>query len=101
MDPALLNAIAEPNRFRIVELLREQPCSVNDIVTSLGLNQPQVSKHLRHLAESGIVTVRPLAQQRIYALNPEPFNRFEHWVHSFHQHWDKKLDSLEIYLKKG
>ena len=67
-----LQALAEPNRFQIVELLRDGPRPVGDMVHRLGLRQPQVSKHLRVLSDAGLVDVRVDAQRRIYALRPEP-----------------------------
>jgi DNA-binding transcriptional ArsR family regulator len=63
-----LRALAEPNRFQIVELLREGPQPVGDLVHRLKLRQPQVSKHLRVLSEAGLVEVRVDAQRRIYEL---------------------------------
>ena len=73
MNAATLSALAEPNRLRIVELLRDKPRSVNEIATRLALRQPQVSKHLRVLNSAGLVRARPVAQQRIYQLQPKPF----------------------------
>jgi DNA-binding transcriptional ArsR family regulator len=67
-----LQALAEPNRFQIVELLRDGPRSVGDMVHRLGLRQPQVSKHLRVLSDAGLVDVRVDAQRRIYALRKIP-----------------------------
>ena len=101
MDASLFTALAEPNRLKIVELLRTQPRSVNEIALLLKLRQPQVSKHLHALAAAGLVTVQPVAQQRIYALNPEAFLPLENWVHSFHKQWNERLDNLDNYLKKG
>ena len=62
---ATLTALAEPNRLRIVELLRDRPRPVVEIAKRLRLRQPQVSKHLRVLSDAGLVDVRPVAQQRI------------------------------------
>ncbi len=101
MNTATFRALAEPNRLRIIELLRDQPRSVNEIALLLQLRQPQASKHLHTLAETGLVTIRPLAQQRIYALQPEPFLRLEDWANSFQQYWGQRLDNLESHLKKG
>jgi DNA-binding transcriptional ArsR family regulator len=64
-------ALSEPNRYRIVELLRSGPRPVNDIGGRLRLNQPQVSKHLRVLKQAGLVEVQPRAQQRLYELRPQ------------------------------
>ncbi|MDB5175685.1 MAG: TrmB family transcriptional regulator [Candidatus Saccharibacteria bacterium] len=101
MDATIFNALAEPSRLKIVELLRVQPRSVNEVALLLKLRQPQVSKHLHTLAEAGLVTVQPIAQQRIYMLQPEPFVRLEDWANSFQHYWDQQLDSLENHLKKG
>jgi DNA-binding transcriptional ArsR family regulator len=101
MDALTFTALAEPNRLKIVELLREQPRSVNEIALLLKLRQPQASKHLQALAAAGLVTVRPVAQQRIYALRPERFRQIENWVNSFQQSWNQRLDNLDNYLKKG
>ena len=101
MNATTFAALAEPTRLRIVELLRVEPRSVNQVAESLGLRQPQASKHLRALTEAGLVSVTPQAQQRIYALNPEPFIRLENWADSFQRHWDTTLTNLETYLKKG
>jgi len=68
-----LSALSEPNRLRIVELLREGPLSVGEIADRLGLNHPQASKHLRVLSDAGIVEVHAIANRRIYKLRPEPF----------------------------
>ena len=96
-----LGALAEPNRLRIVELLRAGPSSVNDIVQSLDMAQPLVSKHLRVLREAGIVRARPQAQQRLYELQAAPFEHLETWVSSFRQLWANRLDPLNAYLQEA
>jgi DNA-binding transcriptional ArsR family regulator len=68
-------ALAEPSRFRIVELLRSGPRAVNEIGQRLRLNQPQVSKHLRMLKEAGLVEVEARAQQRLYELRAAPLRQ--------------------------
>jgi DNA-binding transcriptional ArsR family regulator len=87
-------ALGEPSRLRIVELLRGGPRSVGEIADVLGIRQPQVSKHLRVLGDSGIVAVRPLAKRRIYHLEAEPFEAIVHWVDSFERLWHARLDAL-------
>lgn len=101
MDASTFSALAEPNRLKIVELLREKPRSVNEIALLLQRRQPQVSKHLHALAAAGLVTVQPVAQQRIYALKAEPFLQIEDWASSFQKQWSQRLDTLEKYLNKG
>ena len=72
-----LRALAEPHRFHIVELLRDGPRPVGDVVNHLGLRQPQVSKHLRVLSDAGLVDVRVDAQRRIYTLRAAPLQELE------------------------
>ena len=93
---ATFSALAEPNRYQIVELLRQRPLPVGQIADRLKLQQPQVSKHLRVLSEAGLVEVRPLAQQRIYALRPEPLKELEEWVQRYKRLWDERMDRLEV-----
>ncbi len=98
MQAATFVALGEPSRLRIVELLRRGPSSVTEIAESLGIRQPQVSKHLRVLSEAGIVAAEALARRRIYHLRAEPFEQLAHWVDSFEQTWEARLDSLGAYL---
>jgi len=100
MKTAFMTALAEPNRMRIVELLREGPCSVGEIARRLQLRQPQVSKHLRVLSEAGIVKVQPIAQQRVYRLEAAPFNEFDRWVETFRQVWETRFDNLDEVLQE-
>lgn len=95
-----LSAISEPNRLRIIEMLRERPRTVNEIVDGLGLPQPLVSKHLRVLREAGIVQVRARAQQRVYELRAAPFQKLDAWVGTFRQLWEGRLDRLDGYLQE-
>jgi len=94
-----LTALAERNRFRIVEALRKGPKPVGELVEELHLPQPLVSKHLRVLRQAHIVRVRPRAQQRLYELEPGPFQELESWVSGFHRLWEDRLDTLDEYLK--
>jgi DNA-binding transcriptional ArsR family regulator len=92
---ATLTALAEPNRLRIVELLRDRPRPVGEIAKRLRLRQPQVSKHLRVLSDAGLVDVRPVAQQRIYQLRTEPFNELDKWLETFRRRMGDRFDRLD------
>lgn len=94
-----LSAIAEPNRMRIVELLREGPRPVGEIAGRLRLRQPQVSKHLRILRDAGLVNVHPVAQQRFYQLQAKPFQELDGWLGTFRRIWETRLDTLDGYLQ--
>ena len=95
-----LTALAEPNRLQIVELLLDGPRPVGEIVDKLGLRQPQVSKHLRVLSDAGLVDVRPVAQQRIYSLKPQPFRELDDWLRSYRRLWEQRHDRLESVLQE-
>lgn len=99
IDAATFAALGEPSRLRIVDLLRNGPLSVGEIVEALGIRQPQVSKHLRVLGESGIVTVEPRQRHRFYRLRPERFDAVGRWAHSFEALWEARLDSLGAFLQ--
>jgi DNA-binding transcriptional ArsR family regulator len=92
-------ALGEPNRFRIVELLRVGPLPVNDIGERLQLNQPQVSKHLRVLKEAGLVDVQPRAQQRLYELRAQPLRQLHDWLERYRQLWDARAEELDKVIK--
>ena len=95
-----LGALAEPNRLRIVELLRSGPRTVNEIVERLDMPQPLVSKHLRVLRQAGLVRARPQGQQRLYELQAAPFRELNSWVSTFQQLWEGRLDNLDRYLQQ-
>lgn len=94
-----LSALAEPNRLRIVELLRAGPQPVGEISERLRLRQPQVSKHLQLLKEVGLVGVQPVAQQRVYQLRPEPFRELHAWVEAYRDLWEARFDDLAVVIE--
>src|SRR5216117_2976796 len=94
------SALAEPNRLQIVELLRHRPLPVGQIAERLRLGQPQVSKHLRVLSEAGLVQVHPVAQQRIYALRPEPLRELDRWLEQFRRSWEDRFDRVDDVLRE-
>jgi len=101
---ATLRALAEPNRFQIVELLRRGPRPVGEMVHRLRLRQSQVSKHLRVLSDAGLVDVRVDAQRRIYARRPAPLRELEAWLERYRRLWEEnfqRLDALLDELKTG
>src|ERR1700682_1009708 len=93
-----LKALAEPNRLHIVELLRDGPRPVGDMVHRLHLRQPQVSKHLRVLSNAGLVDVRVDAQRRIYGLRPAPLQELEVWLERCRHLWESNFQRLDALL---
>ena len=92
------NAVAEPRRRQILDLLAEGERPVNDLVERLGLAQPQVSKHLRVLREVGLVDVRDEGRRRFYRLNGEPLKPIHDWVGAFEQAWTERFEALDVVL---
>jgi DNA-binding transcriptional ArsR family regulator len=92
------NALADPHRRAMLELLRERPRAVGELVERLGLSQPGTSKHLRVLREAGLVSARADAQRRVYQLDGEPLRELDHWLEPYRSFWSERLDALERHL---
>lgn len=92
-------ALAEPSRRQILDLLRERERPVGELVDSLRLSQPGVSKHLRVLREAGLVEVRPEGRRRVYALRAAPLAEVADWLAPYREHWTGRLDALERHLE--
>jgi len=96
-----LSALAEPNRFNIIELLRDYGAmTVTEIAQKLGLRLPQSSKHLHVLAEAGLVNVKVDANRRIYSLCPTPLIEMNNWLETFIQIKEEQFDQFEELLKR-
>jgi DNA-binding transcriptional ArsR family regulator len=95
---AILDVLAEPHRRRILDLVREEPRAVNEIVAAVGLTQPGTSKHLRVLREAGLVEVRPDGRRRLYALRSDPLQELDAWLAPYRRLWAGRLDALERHL---
>ena len=97
---SVFEVVAEPNRRRILDLLRGGRRSVNEIVAELALPQPAVSKHLRVLRETRLVDVEQDAQRRLYRLRHEPLLEVEAWLAPYRRFWSGRLDALERHLDR-
>lgn len=92
------NAVAEPRRRQILDVLAAGERPVNDLVEILRLAQPQVSKHLRVLREVGLVDVRDEGRQRVYRLNGQPLKPIRDWVATFEETWNERFDAIDAVL---
>lgn len=92
------NAIAEPRRRKILDVLVEGERSVSDIVTELPVSQPQVSKHLKVLKEVGLVQSRKEGKQHVYRLNAIALKPIHDWLEDYERLWNERLDRLDGYL---
>ena len=93
------NAVAEPQRRRILEVLARGEQSVNELVSRLRLEQPQVSKHLRVLREVGLVEARVDGRQRLYRLEGKQLKPIHEWVRKFEQTWNERFDAMDEVLE--
>ncbi|WP_284748386.1 ArsR/SmtB family transcription factor [Amycolatopsis sp. RTGN1] len=89
------NAVAEPRRRQILDVLMTGERSVGDLVDVLGLAQPQVSKHLRVLREVGAVDVRDEGRQRVYRLNGAALKPIHDWVKRYERTWSERFELLD------
>ena len=94
------NAVAEPRRRQILDLLAGGERPVNDLVALLGLAQPLVSKHLRVLREVGLVQVRDAGRQRMYRLDGRPLQPIHDWVKTYERTWSQRFDRLDVVLEE-
>ena len=98
MSATAFEVLAEPNRRRILDLLRTQERPVGDLVSALRVSQPAVSKHLRVLRDAGMVDVRIDAQRRLYRVRTEPLRELDEWLQPYRELWASRLDALERHL---
>ncbi len=96
----VFNAVAEPRRRDILDILVTGERPVNDLVQLLGLAQPQVSKHLRVLREVGVVDVRDEGRQRLYRLNGHALKPIHDWVKNYERSWSERFDRLDAVLEE-
>jgi DNA-binding transcriptional ArsR family regulator len=94
------NAVAEPRRRQILDVLAGGERPVNDLVSRLGLAQPQVSKHLKVLREVGLVDVRDEGRQRMYRLNGHSLKPIHDWVKNYERTWSERFEALDDVLEE-
>src|SRR4051794_29673931 len=94
-------ALAEPHRRDILGMLRTGERSVGELVSSLPLSQPGVSKHLRVLREAGLVAVRSDGRRRVYALEAAPLAEVDAFLAPYRAFWEDRLDALERHLQEN
>jgi DNA-binding transcriptional ArsR family regulator len=100
MQLDVFQALADPTRRRIVQVLLHGEHQVGDVVVRAGVHQSGVSRHLRILHQAGFVSMRPDGQRRMYALRPEPFRELEGWLTPYRKLWEARLDRLGAALEK-
>jgi DNA-binding transcriptional ArsR family regulator len=96
-----LEAMADPTRLRIVELLAERELSAGELAAGFDSSRPAVSRHLRVLRELGLISCRTVAQRRIYRLEPGPLQELATWVERWRPFWANRLDALDTEVRRG
>jgi len=94
-------ALADPTRRRIVELLAERDRSAGELAAQFSTSRPAVSRHLRVLREHGLVRARSEAQRRVYSLDPAPLAELDAWLARYRSFWAQRLDALDTELARG
>ena len=94
----VFQAIADPNRRAILGLLASQPLTLNGVADNFLISRPAISKHVKILAECGLVVVHRQGRQRVCEARLDKLNEVSDWVEQYRRFWDVKLDNLEKYL---
>jgi DNA-binding transcriptional ArsR family regulator len=97
----VLEALADPTRRQIVELLAERDRDAGEIASHFDVSRPAVSRHLRVLREHGLVRSRGEAQRRIYSLDPGPLEEIDAWLARYRGFWANRLDALDVQLRRA
>ena len=97
----IFSVVADSTRRAMLDVLARQNRTVNDFVNAFpDISQPAVSKHLKVLRHSGLVTVEVRAQQRVYSLRPKALFELDDWISKYKVFWSDSLDALERHLSK-
>ncbi len=98
---AMLQALADPSRRTMLEILRDHPASAGELAAALPIARPGVSRHLRVLRAAGLVEVEQQAQFRIYRVRPEPLTELDSWLAPYRALWEQRLDALHTEIARG
>jgi DNA-binding transcriptional ArsR family regulator len=99
MEAAVFDALADPTRRRVLELLADGERTAGELAAVFPVSRPAVSRHLRVLREAGLVRARRDAQRRVYELDPAPLAELESWLATYRRFWSERLDRLEQHLE--
>jgi DNA-binding transcriptional ArsR family regulator len=99
MTSVVFDALADPTRRRVLELLAERDRSAGEIAAAFTVSRPAVSRHLRVLREAGLVHARRDAQRRVYGIDAAPLHEVDAWLDRYRRFWPERLDALEHHLR--
>ncbi len=95
----IFSALADENRRKILVMLSNQSKHVNDIASNFKISRPAISKHLRILERSKLITHKKEGRERYYSFNPKPMKAVFDWLKFYHKFWDDKLSSLKLFVE--
>ena len=98
-DIDVFRVIADPTRRAILDRLRAGPAPVNELASDFAQSRPAISKHLRVLRASRLVTEERVGRERLYALRPAPLQKAMSWLEGYRAFWQRNLGSLKRYLE--
>jgi DNA-binding transcriptional ArsR family regulator len=98
---AVLQALADPSRRVVLEILKDHSASAGELAEALPIARPGVSRHLRVLREAGLVEVRQEAQRRIYSLRPEALVELDDWLEDYRAIWQNRMGALHTEIARG
>ncbi|HYD20454.1 MAG TPA: metalloregulator ArsR/SmtB family transcription factor [Flavipsychrobacter sp.] len=96
----VFQGIADPHRRQIIDLLSEEPMTLNAIAERFDISRPAVSQHIKYLAECGIVTVEQRGRERYCAIQPQNLVPAFLWLEKYHKQWEERINSFETYINK-
>src|SRR4029453_2789742 len=94
----VFQAIADPNRRAIINLLARKKLTLNKVAENFDISRPAISKHIKILTECGLITIRQQGRERLCEAKLDKLNEVSGWVEQYRKFWTQKLDALEIYL---
>jgi DNA-binding transcriptional ArsR family regulator len=99
-DQDVFRVIADPTRRAILDRLRAGPAPVNELAADFATSRPAISKHLRVLKQSRLVTEERVGRERLYALRPAPLQKAAAWLEGYRAFWQRNLEGLKRYLEE-
>ncbi|HEY9005032.1 ArsR/SmtB family transcription factor [Ohtaekwangia sp.] len=94
----VFQAIADPTRREIINLIARQSLNLNAVAENFDVSRPAISKHIKILTECGLIVIKQQGRERYCEARLEKLNQVSDWVEQYSKFWTEKLDSLEVYL---
>ncbi|MFY0685160.1 MAG: winged helix-turn-helix transcriptional regulator [Balneola sp.] len=96
----VFQAIADPVRREIIEILSEEPLNLNTIAEKFDISRPAISRHIKILNECGLVAIEQQGRERFCIIKPDTLSEIANWIDPFRELWEERLDSFEVYLEQ-